>query len=187
MTAPGVGALTALSVASAFDDPGRFQSSRSVGAYLGLTPSRYESGEVGRSGGISKQGNGMTRKHLYEAATTLLTRTTKPCALKDWGLRLAKAGGFKRRPGSRSPAGWPWCCTRCGSPAPSSAGARLPPPPAEGLRRSIGLRRRVPAGTHGADRAVPSNAHERARGPPRPIHHRTPAWDGSGRRSRREL
>ncbi len=96
MTAPGVGALTALSVASAFDDPERFQSSRSVGAYLGLTPRRYESGEVSRSGGISKQGNGMTRKHLYEAATTLLTRTTKPCALKDWGLRLAEAGGFKK-------------------------------------------------------------------------------------------
>ena len=96
MTAPGVGALTALSVASAFDDPGRFQSSRSVGAYLDLTHSRHESGEVSRSGGISKQGNGMTRKHLHEAATTLLTRTTKPCALKDWGLRLAKAGGFKK-------------------------------------------------------------------------------------------
>jgi transposase len=96
MTAPGVGALAALSVASAFDEPGRFRSSRSVGAYLGLTPSRHESGEVSRSGGISKQGNGMTRKHLYEAATTLLTRTAKPCALKDWGLKLAEAGGFKK-------------------------------------------------------------------------------------------
>ena len=96
MTAPGIGALTALSVASAFDDPQRFQSSRSVGAYLGLTPCRYESGEVSRSGRISKQGNGMTRKHLYEAATTLLTRTAKPCALKDWGLALAAAGGFKK-------------------------------------------------------------------------------------------
>ena len=96
MTAPGVGALTALSVASAFDEPGRFHSSRSVGAYLGLAPSRYESGEVSRSGRISKQGNGMTRMHLHEAATTLLTRTTKPCALKDWGLRLAGAGGFKK-------------------------------------------------------------------------------------------
>ena len=96
MTAPGVGPLTALSVASAFDDPGRFQSSRSVGAYLGLTPRRHESGEVSRSGGISKQGNGTTRKHLYEAATTLLTRTARPCALKDWGLRLAEAGGLKK-------------------------------------------------------------------------------------------
>ncbi len=80
----------------ACDALGRFQSSRSVGAYLGLTPSRYESGEVSRSGRVSKQGDGMTRRHLYEAATTLLTRTTKPCALKDWGLKLAKVGGFKK-------------------------------------------------------------------------------------------
>ena len=51
---------------------------------------------MSRSGRSSKQGNGMTRKHLYEAATTLLTRTTQSCALKAWGLRLAKTGGFKR-------------------------------------------------------------------------------------------
>jgi transposase len=96
MTVPGVGALTALSVASAIDDPQRFRSSRDVGAYLGLTPRRYESGEVSRSGRISKQGNSMTRKHLYEAATSLLTRTTQSCALKAWGLQLAKVGGFKK-------------------------------------------------------------------------------------------
>jgi transposase len=76
MTAPGVGAITALSVASAFDDAARFRHSSSAGAYLGLTPRRYESGEVSRNGHISKHGNSMTRKHLYEAATTLLTRTT---------------------------------------------------------------------------------------------------------------
>lgn len=98
MTAPGIGALTALSVASAFDDPQKFRNSRSVGAYLGLTPCLYESGEVSRSGRISNQGNGMIRKHLYEAATTLLTRTTttKPCALKDCGLKLAKVAGLKK-------------------------------------------------------------------------------------------
>ena len=76
MTAPGVGAITALSVVSAFDKVSRFEKSSSAGAYLGLTPRRYESGEVSRNGHISKHGNGMTRKHLYEAATTLLTRTT---------------------------------------------------------------------------------------------------------------
>ncbi len=54
----------------------RFRHSSSAGAYLGLTPRRYESAEVSRSGHISKHGNSMTRKHLYEAATTLLTRTT---------------------------------------------------------------------------------------------------------------
>ena len=109
-------------------------------------------------------------------------------ALRPQGLGpAARRRAASRRPGSRSPASSRSCCTRCGSPAPSSAGARTPPPPAEGLRRGVGLRRRVPAGTHGADQAGPSNAHERARGPPRPIHHRTPAWGGSGRRPRREL
>jgi transposase len=96
MSAPGVGAITALSVASAFDDAARFKRSSSAGAYLGLTPWRYESGEVSRNGRISKHGNKLTRKHLYEAATTLLTRTTRFSRLKAWGLRLAKACGFKK-------------------------------------------------------------------------------------------
>jgi transposase len=96
MTAPGVGAITALSVASAFDDVERFQRSSSAGAYLGLTPRRYESGEVSRNGHISKHGSRLTRKHLYEAATTLLTRTTRFSSLKAWGLRIAKASGFKK-------------------------------------------------------------------------------------------
>ena len=96
MTAPGVGAITALSVASAFDDVERFQHSSSAGAYLGLTPRRYASGEVSRNGRISKHGNSMTRKHLYEAATTLLTRTTSFSSLKAWGLRIAKLSGFKK-------------------------------------------------------------------------------------------
>jgi transposase len=96
MSAPGVGAITALSVASAFDDAARFKRSSRAGAYLGLTPRRYESGEVSRNGRISKHGNKLTRKHLYEAATTLLTRTTRFSRLKAWGLRLAKACGFKK-------------------------------------------------------------------------------------------
>ena len=96
MSAPGVGAITALSVASAFDDAARFRHSSSAGAYLGLTPRRYESGEVSRNGRISKHGNKMTRKHLYEAATTLLTRTTSFSSLKAWGLKLAKTSGFKK-------------------------------------------------------------------------------------------
>jgi transposase len=96
MTTPGVGPITALSVASAFDDPERFKRSSSAGAYLGLTPRRYESGEISRNGRISKHGNTMTRKPLYEAATVLLARTTSFSALKAWGLRLASTLGFKR-------------------------------------------------------------------------------------------
>jgi transposase len=96
MTVPGVGVITALSVASSFDDASRFKRSSSAGAYLGLTPRRYESGETSRNGRISKQGNLMTRKHLYEAATTLLTRNLSFSTLKSWGLKLAKTSGFKK-------------------------------------------------------------------------------------------
>lgn len=96
MTAPGVGVITALSIASSFDDAARFKGSSSAGAYLGLTPRRYESDETSRNGRISKQGNRMTRKHLYEAATTLLTRNLRFSTLKAWGLKLAKVSGFKK-------------------------------------------------------------------------------------------
>jgi transposase len=96
MTAPGVGCITALSVASAFDQAQRFRRSSSAGAYLGLTPRRYQSDEVDRSGRISKHGSSLTRKHLYEAATTLLSRTTRFSRLKAWGLRLAQVSGFKK-------------------------------------------------------------------------------------------
>jgi len=96
MTAPGVGAITALSVASAYDDAARFGRSSSAGAYLGLTPRRYESGEISRNGRISKRGSKLTRKHLFEAANALLTRDGKFSSLKAWGLRLAKIAGFKK-------------------------------------------------------------------------------------------
>ncbi|MBV8397319.1 MAG: IS110 family transposase [Acetobacteraceae bacterium] len=53
MTVPGVGAIVALTFRSTIDDPSRFRSSRSVGAFLGLTPRRYQSGETDRAGAIS--------------------------------------------------------------------------------------------------------------------------------------
>ncbi|MCA2968471.1 MAG: IS110 family transposase [Acidobacteriaceae bacterium] len=96
MTVPGVGPVTAASFVSAIDDPAKFKKSRDVGAYFGLTPKRYQSGEVDRNGRISKCGDGLVRKYLYEAATTLLTRVNKWSALKAWGLRLAKRSGMKK-------------------------------------------------------------------------------------------
>jgi hypothetical protein len=56
MTIPGVGRLTALAFAAAIDDPDRFRRSRDVGAYLGLVPRRYQSGEIDYTGSISKCG-----------------------------------------------------------------------------------------------------------------------------------
>jgi transposase len=96
MTVPGVGVVVALSVWAAIDDPGRFAKSPSLGAYLGLTPRRYASGEVDRQGRITKRGDPVVRTHLYEAANVLLTRIDRFSALKAWGLKIAKRSGFKK-------------------------------------------------------------------------------------------
>lgn len=96
MTMPGVGPLTALAFSSAIDDPARFKHSTSVGAYLGLTPRRYASGETDRMGRISRCGDALMRSYLYEAANVMLTRSRGPNPLRSWGAKLAKRAGFKK-------------------------------------------------------------------------------------------
>jgi transposase len=93
MSVPGVGAITALAYASAVEDPARFGSSRSVGAHLGLTPRRHQSGEVDRTGAISRWGDGLVRTYLFEAATVLLGRVKRWSALRAWAVRLAQRSG----------------------------------------------------------------------------------------------
>jgi transposase len=96
MTVPGVGALVAITFASAVDDPARFRRSRSLGAHFGLTPKRYQSGETDVTGGISKAGDAMVRAALYEAANVMLTRASKFSSLKRWALEVAKRRGMRR-------------------------------------------------------------------------------------------
>lgn len=96
MSAPGVGALVALTYRSAVDNPGRFAKSRTVGAYFGLTPKKYQSGETDIDGGITKVGDSMVRTALYEAAHIMLTRATRFSALKRWAMDVAKRRGMKR-------------------------------------------------------------------------------------------
>ena len=96
MSVPGIGPMTAFAFLATIDDPSRFRRARAVGAYVGLTPRRYASGEVDWTGRISKCGDTMLRTYLFEAAGVLLTRVQKWCALKAWGLRLAKRSGMKK-------------------------------------------------------------------------------------------
>ena len=96
MSVPGVGALVAITFTSAVDDPARFRRSRSLGAYFGLTPKRYQSGETDVTGGISKAGDTMVRTALYEAANVMLTRAGKFSTLKRWALEVAKRRGPRR-------------------------------------------------------------------------------------------
>ena len=68
MTVPGVGPVVALTYRATVDVPARFKNSKAVGAVFGLTPSKYQSGEINRTGAISKCGDEMMRVMLYEAA-----------------------------------------------------------------------------------------------------------------------
>ena len=96
MTVPGVGPIVALSFIATIDDAARFGKSSQVGAYLGLTPRRYQSGEVDHSGRISKCGDAAMRALLVEAASTLIAKVKRFSPLKAWAIRLAARKGFKK-------------------------------------------------------------------------------------------
>lgn len=74
MSMPGIGAVVALTFRSAVDDPARFTSSKKVGPWVGLTPSRNQSGERDVSGGITKAGDVTLRRALCQAATVMMHR-----------------------------------------------------------------------------------------------------------------
>ncbi|MGB8525753.1 MAG: IS110 family transposase [Rhodoplanes sp.] len=97
MRIPGVGPISALAFKTAIDDPHRFRHSKTVGAYLGLTSRRWQSGSsIDVQGHISRAGDGDVRHPLYEAANGMLTRYRGFCSLKAWGLKIAKTRGYKR-------------------------------------------------------------------------------------------
>ncbi len=97
MTTPGIGPVAAACFMLAVRDPARFKSGRSVGAYLGLVPSLYQSGQTLRRGRITKRGNSAARWALCCAANVLLgPKMNTDCALRQWGLRLVERLGRKK-------------------------------------------------------------------------------------------
>ncbi|HKE41825.1 MAG TPA: IS110 family transposase [Casimicrobiaceae bacterium] len=95
-TVPGVGAITSLAFVTTIDNPSRFKHSTDVGAFLGLTPKRYQSGEVDIGGRISKAGDRMMRSLLFEAANAIVTRLRSDNALRRWGLQLIARVGARK-------------------------------------------------------------------------------------------
>jgi transposase len=93
---PGVGPIVSLSFIATIEDVARFGKATDVGAYLGLTPRRYQSGETDWSGRISKRGDGAMRKLLYEAANILIQRVARFSPLKAWAMRLVARRGMKK-------------------------------------------------------------------------------------------
>jgi transposase len=96
MTVPGVGAVVSLTYRAAVDDPDRFKKSKAVGAFFGLTPKRYQSGETDVTGGITRVGDASVRSALHDAANVLLSRVARFSALKRWAMEVAKRRGMRR-------------------------------------------------------------------------------------------
>lgn len=78
---------------STVEDPNRFSRSRAVGAYLGLTPRRYQSGETDRSGHISRYSDGLARTLMYEAAIVIIHRVKRSLHLKDGAAVIEQRSG----------------------------------------------------------------------------------------------
>jgi transposase len=96
MTVPGVGPVVALTYRATVDVPTRFRKSKAVGAVFGLTPAKYQSGEIDRTGAISRCGDEMMRVMLYEAAQSMLFHSTKWSWLKAWAMKIARQRGMKK-------------------------------------------------------------------------------------------
>jgi transposase len=92
-TIPGVGPRTAEVIVTVLDQPRRFATRRQVSAYAGLVPRRFQSGQMDRSGRITKRGSPLLRQTLNEAAWMAVRFNP---ALRTFFLRIG-AGSKKRR------------------------------------------------------------------------------------------
>ena len=88
----GVGNLTALAFMLTIEDPARFKKSREVGAYLGLTPRKNQSGDSDPELGITKAGNSFVRRLLVQSAQYILGAFGPKTDLRLWGLSVAARG-----------------------------------------------------------------------------------------------
>jgi len=89
----GVGPITALSYVLTIEDPSRFENSRQVGSYLGLTPRRDQSGAVDKQLRITKAGDVYLRKLLVSSAQYIMGPFGADTDLRRYGDRIAARGG----------------------------------------------------------------------------------------------
>jgi transposase len=93
----GVGPITSLYFVLKVGNPGRFQRTRDIGAFLGLCPKRDQSGETDKELRISKCGDRYLRRLLVGAAQYILGPFGVDSALREHGLRLAQEGTSKAK------------------------------------------------------------------------------------------
>ena len=89
----GVGPITSLAFVLTLEEKTRFIKSRSVGAYLGLTPRRDQSGQIDKQLRITKAGDHHLRALLVTCAHYIMGPFGPPCNLRSFGERLSARGG----------------------------------------------------------------------------------------------
>ena len=88
----GVGPIVALAYILTLEHPGRFRKSRAVGPYLGLVPSRSQSGDSDPQLRISKEGDAFLRRLMVQSAQYILGPFGPDCDLRRAGLSLSARG-----------------------------------------------------------------------------------------------
>jgi transposase len=95
MTHPGIGPVTSLAFVLMVGPVSRFQRSKQLVSYLGLSPQEHSSGGRQKLGAISKQGNPMLRGLLVEAGHT--AARLDPELRQDYQrLRLRRGGSVAK-------------------------------------------------------------------------------------------
>jgi len=90
---PGVGPVTSMGFVLSLEDPTRFKKSRSVGAYLGLTTGRDQSGQTDKQLRITKSGDEYVRRLLVGCSHYIMGVFGPDCDLRRFGIKLAAKGG----------------------------------------------------------------------------------------------
>jgi transposase len=93
----GVGPITSLYFVLKVGNPGRFERTRDIGAFLDLCPKRDQSGETDKELRISKCADRYLRLLLVSAAQYILGPFGADSALREHGLRLAQEGTASAR------------------------------------------------------------------------------------------
>ncbi len=91
---PGVGPRTAEAIVAFVDDPHRFPHSKCVGAYFGLVPSQYQSGDRNRMGHITREGPAVVRHFLAEATWQAVRRSP---TVRAYFERIARGDKDRRK------------------------------------------------------------------------------------------
>ena len=93
----GVGLLTSLAFVLILEEAQRFNTSRSVGAFAGLTARQSQSGEREPQMHITKAGDELLRRLLVQSAHYILGPFGPDCDLRRWGKKLAGDGNKIRK------------------------------------------------------------------------------------------